>query len=399
MKNRVTNLSRLVAIIFFIFLFFPILNPRIAGTSVYFFYFIPLVDVNFLRFIKLDLQKLTIIIIGFIIAVIVLDLFLIIKIFFLSFTLIYFRYLQFTRLDILVLYFFIIAASIGFVQMFSLLIFDTMWLNPEVISKTLYADYAIQLGEYRSKVNYLGMGYRVSGWSTEPAFYSSLIFMAYIYCRKILRTRSFVINAIFILACFISFSRITALLLLIIMIFSVIDYLKIRLNLFVVAIAYPIVLAIFFNYIYSIFSPALLGGSGVHRTLGYYVLSRLSDIEFRDIIFGLGNYGIYDYSEKISALQFSPMYLERKGNILDNSGISEVILQYGLFGYTVLVLLLYKLKITGNKLLFLFLSTINVSVVTSSSFVLIAWALTLGRYNNNENISRTKKININNFYT
>jgi len=372
---------RLLPNIFFLLLLVPILSPRVSGVSLYLFVLIPLIDLKFLANIRFSLREIYLLVGTILLALISKDFFLIVKLVGLAFTIGYIAYLHKEKCDTYVPIYFYILVLVAFVQFLGVVYLGDPLINNANISKALYGDYALQFGNLVNKINYLGLGYRVSGLSTEPAFFSSLLISVYLYIRIILKKKDF--SDVFILALGLSlcFSRATIITLIGLSFLYIFKPWLERHGAAFVLMIFLIIAIYFVTYLYE-FEMVMSSGSIVHRTIGYFVLGEVQNIDVADIVFGLGQTGGYNYVGSIPEINYSPMAEDMKKNLFDNSGVTEIILQYGLLGFLFFLSVLRLYRIDGFKIMILVVLTINVSVLTSTSFVIIAWLVViLGNFN------------------
>lgn len=389
-KNKYSNV---ISIIFFLFFCTPILSPSIMGLTVYIHWFIPFLDFNFYKYlINIKIKKKYIIfsIIFLFISIFLTKFRLILEILFLVESVIYLiycfknKYLKNLMIGININ---IIIAIIQFILCY----INHDWavvIGPTNISKLLWGDAAT--------LTYTNMNvelwfYRVSGWSREAGFFSSLIIISgFIYHFVDLNIKKTKLQYILFLVAFIislsKISFITILLLLIILLKKYIDLIP-----YYLMTAFIITFGILFsNHLYNnnYYNKEYTNfyETFAHRFSGYTIMTQM---DLKDLVLGIDN--INDLPNNI---RDNNQYLENIERFNEFCGIPNMIIHYGIVIFIIYIVGLHIIGYKSSSLAFLTLTTMTVNYTTLTSFVVLTYFfLYLLENKNKETINKILIVN------
>ncbi|MCB5314406.1 hypothetical protein [Yersinia intermedia] len=217
---------------------------------------------------------------------------------------------------------------------------------------------------------------RISGLNREPGFFSSLIISALviIFFDNIDRGKKILYYLLFFLGLIITFSKVTLVFLIVLPIIYISRRILDAFGTVFIGLISVFIISLLVNYFYYKTNiqlhPTLVyeGGSIYHRTIGYYVIS---DLSFDDLLFGAAR-DIESLADKLPYIKNSEWWgYDRL--LFDNSGLSFVIINFGLLSFILMLFLLKRLNIKGSMLFIFIILTISVNPLTTTSFVMLSY--------------------------
>lgn len=362
--------------LFFLFFTCPILSPFV-GKSLYLNLIIPFIDLKFLKnyLLNFKFRKLYLIIFLLLCFWSMQNIVYFFKIFTALITLLYLSYAYKANRLYILHYMMSFNVLIAIIQFSCKLIWGVEVLSPDNIGSLLFGKYAMQTGDPFSPGSLI-LPFRVSGLSKEPGFFSSLLFASFFLflCEKKKSIKEskkqfYIILSLYLIGLMVSFSKVTMAFAIGTCIYVLIRPFITRFRPSLFVIGFLLVMIAGTQYYYA--NNTSIRNSVIHRTIGYKIMMNLYQINTIDLMFGLGQYGILKYADDIPIIKESPFYEKNKGNILDNSGLATIFLENGVIYFILLLLFIEVAIIPTTALFFLFLGTINVSLLTTSSFVLL----------------------------
>lgn len=363
----------LTAFLFFATLCAPILAPIIGGRSVYPYWFVPLLDVDFLRHLLSHLSKRVAVTISLTVsgALIAASPIIVAKVLILVLLLAYLAYLRRVQLFH---YFYLCMAGVVFfavIQYAALLLDPSLakMLGPENIGSMLWGGAAKGNTNFYATAFTGGLLPRVSGLSGESGFFNALITVAlllYLSDSERKRRSNWFI-AILAVGFFVSISKIgLGVAAATVMLLPFRRALNLASGTFVV-IVFTISMTLLFTFFYSIdFRPVVDDQSVVHRTNGYYLLSQVSVL---DLIMPMDRDELLRFQAELLEPGIFTTILKFRDSV---TGIPYLIIELGLIGFLGCLMALLLAGTAGfNAMLFL-LATFNVTPLTSDSFVVLA---------------------------
>lgn len=370
----------MIFIIFSIFFTIPILSPTINNTRIYIYLLIPFLDLSFIKYIIYKIKKKDFLANKFFIIIILLILIIIffqggalpmLKLFLMIFNLTYLCYSLEEKKKIKMLkIMFLINSVISIFQLIEVYLFNKLSINPITISKILYGANSVNYGEILSYDNPIlglfNLHLRVSGLSTEPGYLNSLLIAGFIFFNdnNFLNRKE---KIIFILGILSSFSKIG---LLVIICYIILKLVKSLIN--KIPKVFVIIALIFFmiSFINLNFKKICELGNKTwyHRTIGYKVLT---DLQWNEFILGIGFRKIVEKKEELSYLKYSEFYNHMPEIMIDNSGVSTILVDHGVLFFILLIALIYLKRVSTYTFCLFLIGTINVNPFTSLSFVYI----------------------------
>lgn len=367
------NYSKIIAVLFYIFFTTPIFSPEFNGSTIYIHILLPLMDINFIKFvINIKHKKKWIIAFGiFIIACIgmkqiklLIEAILIIEILYYLF---YCNKNNFSKY----LYW-----GMNFNIGISILQFVLYYISPDLarligpgnIAKLIWREHATL-----TFTNMFPIAFgiiRVSGWSREAGFFNSLIIMAFIIYRYVDKGKKKLQYLMFAIGFVISLSKVSLVALIVIPIIKLRKYIN----------KIPYVIAVGLIIIVGIFTSEFLRENNqydnrytknyetfTHRFSGYTVMKQL---DIKQLIVGIPT--LEDLPENIKEENTFLRYIYRFNEFC---GVPAMIIHNSLI---VFIAFMISLKIIGFKTSDLFivtLITITVNYTTQTSFVLLGYYL------------------------
>lgn len=376
--------QKLVAILFFLFFSCPVFSPSIFGLTLYLYYFIPFLDFEFDKycihniFKQLKSRKLLFsIVILLFFSIIFGHIVFAIELLLLIFLVIYLIYI-YKKDGFKYLYIFMnINIIIGIVQFVSYYCFPDLLdvLNPTYIANFILGPYAT--GTYNNLYPSTLSIVRVSGLSREAGFFASLIFVSFLcynftYRKSKKKCSYYLQNLFFIIGFIISFSKVS---ILVIPAYFVLKY-RNAINLIKTSILITLIVIsgiLFSNTLkierYYDENVSSLYETFAHRFGGYTLLGQ---IDIKTALIG---------SEKISDLNSiilnSNYFIKHILKFDTVSGISSLLIQQGFIIAILFYAFLKQSKFKAAEVLFVSIITITVNYTTQTSFVVLAYFLSM----------------------
>ena len=366
--------------VFFIFAFFfvsPVLSPAIRDNTIYLSWFVPFLDINFtVHFLTkisvIKAKKNTVIGTYILMTIIILHVnyMFLMKILSIVFSVFYLQY-SYDRLGFKKLYTaFNINIFIAILQ-FVLYFFNrrmAYFIGPSNISKLIWKNFATETNTNFYPVFYLP---RTCGLSREAGFFAALlciIILIYIVDSKIRKTKYQ--KLLFIMAYIVSFSKMSIVLPVMLLIFKYRRQIN-KISVFKITMIFLIIMGMFVNYLNKSATLGMLGESFIHRLWGYGIIfNKLSIKEFL-----IGNaHGTKELN--INALNNFQIYreLEARG-FMSFCGLPVLVIYTGYLGLLCFLILLKSLRVKSSYFLMLLAATVDVDLITATSFVVLAYWL------------------------
>lgn len=392
----------ILAVIFFSSFVFSIINISVNETSIYFFLFVPLLDVSFLRDFFCKKYSLLAVIIFlllcfFSVAINALNLNILglIKPFlmFLSVCYIYYvynnRYAHFK----LIYYFSIVSVVFACFQFVVTYVTGSELVQPFYLARLIWGKYGIQARPGFD--DGLLFPFRVSGLSKEPGFFSSFLLsllMFYFYDDKF-RSRIFIFSII--LGIILSLSKITlafaAILPLIIFVDKFVfrlDRLPLIVGVTLLVSSITLLTVLLYNvtsFIDLSYASPWIAETYLHRSIGWYVLYDFVNIELLPyFIFG----GITEHLNAIVSLYpflSNLRFVYTQPNIVFfSSNHAYVILQYGVLFFTTLICFLQQLRVSFSSFIVFTVLISNVNMFAFENWVVLGFVYMLRRRDKTE---------------
>lgn len=364
----------IVPLLFYFLFTSTILSPLYSNTAIWLFVFIPLFDLNFIKSLRyINKKTFQVLCVFFLLFIMSFDYLLLLKLICIVIVVSYLIYTYENKQ--FYLYFFVSTnIVIGLIQYVLFTFFDIKFLDPAVIGKFLYGDFAMTTGNTFAPGFLLDL--RISGLNREPGFFSSLIISALviIFFDNIDRGKKILYYLLFFLGLIITFSKVTLVFLIVLPIIYISRRILDAFGTVFIGLISVFIISLLVNYFYYKTNiqlhPTLVyeGGSIYHRTIGYYVIS---DLSFDDLLFGAAR-DIESLADKLPYIKNSEWWgYDRL--LFDNSGLSFVIINFGLLSFILMLFLLKRLNIKGSMLFIFIILTISVNPLTTTSFVMLSY--------------------------
>lgn len=372
--------QKVVGILFFIFFTCPVFSPSIFGLTCYLYYFIPFLDFKFVQFLfdncqrmfkkkKLVFSLCAVLLLSILLQHVVFAIELILLLVVLTYLIYaykngFFKYL----------YFFVnINIVIGIVQFLSYYLYPELleFLNPTYIAHWIWGPFAT--GTWNNLFPDTTSLVRVSALSREAGFFASLIissFLCYNFTEKKVQKSAqyYIQNAFFVIGFFISFSKVS---LLILPAYFVLKY-RNAINLFKISqvVLFILIGGILVSNTFKISRYYDANYSSLYETFSHRFggYSLLGQIDIKTAL--LGTERISDLSPVIQESNYFMKYILKFDTVC---GVPSLFIQQG---FIIAILFYYFLKCCGFKaadILFLSIITITVNYTTQTSFVLLAY--------------------------
>ena len=362
----------------FAFLFVsPILSPAIGENTIYLSWFVPFLDINFTAYFlnKLAVIKAKrniVIAVYLLITIIILHInyMLLMKILSIVFSVFYLQY-SYDRLGFKKLYTaFNINILIAILQFVLYFINRNVayFIGPSNISRLIWKSFATETFTNFYPIFYLP---RTCGLSREAGFFAALlciIVIIYMIDPKIKKTKKQKI--LFLIAYVVSFSKMSLALPVMLLIFKCRKQIN-KISLFKIIILFLITMGIFVNYLNQSGLFELLGGSIAHRLWGYGMI--FNHLSFKE--FFVGNARGTEELNRSTLNDFS-FYSELEAHDWTTfCGLPVLVIYTGYLGLLSFMILLKSLRVRSSYFLILLIATIDVDIVTATSFVVLAYWL------------------------
>ena len=357
--------QKVVAFIFFFFFTAPILSPYIKGITIYLYWFIPFLDLYYIKdLFNKGYNRIAILVIVLfsIILITTKNYITLFKVLAILNTLVYMFYVKKNKL-IHYLYTFMFFNIILCMIQFCLVYLDNnlaYYFGPTYISKMVWGKYAT---ETNTNFYTIFLFPRVCGLSREAGFFASLLGITYITFlydkdEKITLFK----QCIFFIGFILSLSKASFLIIAIIIILrfrKIID----KIHLFIGVPIYILVCCLISN-IYFLPQYYEVGSESIiHRISGYTIMSKLP---LTEMFFGVQN--VKDLS-----VFSSYSFLNQIVKYGQFTGVPNIIIHKGLVIFILFVILLYLNKITFSGFLLITLMTFTTDYFTCTSFSVLAY--------------------------
>ena len=374
--------------VFFIFSFLflsPVLSPQINGQTIYLNWFIPFLDFQFLRYLfkhnRINKRVLCVILCLLSIPILYRQPIQSLKIATIVFSIIYLCY-AYKKIGFSLFYkAFNINIYIAITQ-FVLYIYNptlSYYLGPKQIASAIWgANYA------GGNTNFYPIFFnipRTCGLSREAGFFAALlniVILIYFYDKNIKKSKKQI--ALFLIAYLVSFSKMSILLpvmIMVVLLRKTIDKIPLGVGFCIVWL----VLGIFSVYLNQNGYFNVANESIAHRLYGYGIV--FNNLSFKEILFGNAN-GLLSLNN--NAQEAYPIFAHLISRSFDSfCGYPELIICFGYIGLAVFLISCYYLHIETSGLLILLLATIDVDLTTATSFVVLAYWLVINQNNLREN--------------
>lgn len=364
--------SSLVAILFFFFFASVIFSPAIKGKTIYLYWFIPFFDVRFVQFLvqwcwkKININWIIVFLLICFFTLASGNWFMIVKL--LSIFLCV-QYLQYAYENELFHYFYYglnINVFVGIIQ-FIVYYVDREHVDlvgPKYLANLIWGEYATD--SFSNIFPAVSQLVRVCGWTREAGFFASYIIVGFIYYCFFDKRKSFFQTIIFIVAFGITFSKMSILVVPIILIVLFKDYIN-RIPLILGAIIVSVALSI---------------GSFLLNRLGFYTphnesiaqrliwYSAMWYLPLKNLLFGYDD--VHKFIDELS-INFPIMEYLFSKNYQDASGYAAIVQKFGLVGLGMTNIMVWLLKCKTASLWFFLIATMNVEPFSSTSFVVLAY--------------------------
>ncbi|MBN3753591.1 hypothetical protein G3N95_11625 [Paraburkholderia sp. Tr-20389] len=353
---------KVISILFYMFFTCVIFNPQISGVTVYVYVVIPFLDPGFARFAGSTFRRWSgplgvALIVSFIgspsVAVRVLSIAVCVG---------YLLYSSERGLDYLHQW---MAINVIFaLAQFVLYYVDqglSIQLGPKNLSKMLWGEYATETNTNFYEIFYFS---RVSGFSREAGFFSSLLVGSFV--ADIIRgTTSRKMIVLYCIGLFISFSKSSFVFLIFAALYPLRDRIR-TIHPLIVLLAYTAIFALIGAYLarFNFFDSETFG----HRLSGY---AFLFDANLEDVVHGI------NANDLISHYRYLPYVhlIERdvQGAGVTFAGLPANVAEMGLFSAVILFGVVALTASDGFVMLLFLLLTATVSITTVTSFVPLAY--------------------------
>lgn len=379
---------------FLVSLIFSILNISINESSVYFFMFIPFLDLPFLKFVwKSRYSSISIASLASLLALLLPLLFydgflkLMIKPFWLAAVIFYTYHLWLKDYATFKWLYILTCVSVCFsgLQLASVYLGIEQALYPTTISKAIWGKYAILARPgFEDGIIF---PFRFAGLSKEPGFFSSLLLSVFILQsrdKKIPRILRKIVIFCAIAGLMLSLSKIT-------MVFvgpAIIVYILNRYMLplhkipLIVGVAAFLMLASYLTSLLyekaglialSYINP-WLAETYLHRTIGYYLFQLMNDSRIVEIFFfGSVTQRVQDVLQVIPFLHNLRFVRDMPDVVFFSSGTAYILFQYGVFFLAGYLLFLGRLGVKFDRYLIFLLMIANVNPFAFENFVIIGY--------------------------
>lgn len=376
------NYKKILAILYFILFTTPILSPNVGfRNTIYLYWFIPLFDIDFLKFvIKIRPSKrLFILMISSLIIFLLLREFsTILKLGLLAETILYLFYTY--KMKYLKYFFWGINLNVAIAS----LQFVTYYINPDIatflgpsnIAKLVWGDHATLT--FTNMFTEFGI-VKVSGWSREHGFFNALMMMSFLlYYYFDFENKNKYQYFVFVLGFIMSISKNSILILFIPIAILIKKYLnKIPIPIaFVLIIIVGCIVGILCEN-YGLYDPNVTTNyeSFIHRFSGYNVLLNISISDLLKGISSIGDLPNYIY-------EICP-YLSYVVHYLEFCGLPALLIHHGIIVFIVYILLMNKfLNYKSFGFCVLTLVTITTTYITLTAFVCVAYFIFIYIENN-----------------
>jgi hypothetical protein len=356
--------SRLISALFYMFFTCVILNPQVDGTTLYFYLVIPFLDPEFSRFLSGTVRRWAGPLLIAVAASALTSPSGAVRVLSIAICIGYLMYTTERRISYLHPWM-VINVLFAIVQ-FAMYYIDhdmAYLIGPTNLSQLIWGDYATSTYTNFFEVFYFA---RVSGFSREAGFFSSLLvtsFIMYLFSdspnKKVI--------AIYLIGLFISFSKSSMTLFLFAALYPVRDRLR-SLHPLTILIAYYVAMSAISLYLASndFFDSETFG----HRLAGY---AFMFDGRLEDIVTGLTAHDMIAHYKYLPYIRLIQDDMEASG--VPFAGLPATVAEMGLFSTLILLGVIAFTASDGFVMLIFLLVSATVSVTTVTSFIPLAYLI------------------------
>lgn len=374
--------KQIIAFLFFIFFTTPILSPSIMGNTIYIHWFIPLLDLKFVKSVmNLQIKKAYFYSILVVILVMLLlgELITIIKFLFLIETVLYLFYCKKNNMFHYLYWSININIIIGITQFILYYISPTMayMIGPTNIARIIWGNNATKTFTNFYPIYKI---VRVSGWSREAGFFASLIEITSIIYIIDKEQKKSILQYVFLgIGYLISFSK-SSLLLIVLLGIVLLEKKVSKIPYYITVILIILSLIGVSNYLEQKGFYTKENESIIHRISGYSIIE---DLNFEELLLGTKNMKNINESalEKHNYLKYVYKYNEF-------CGIPNLIINHGLIVAFIFIIALRKVGFTTAEFLLLTIGTLTVNYFTATSFVVLIYYLCIDMINKRRNCNK-----------
>lgn len=367
----------MLAFAFFFFFMSPILSPAVGNNTIYLFWFIPLLDIFFVvktvrsMFTRVEKDLLLAILIICMVLVLYLKVFTVVKFIFCVISILYLNHIENEGK----FKFFYLGININIIIAILqqvLYYINPAWsiaLGPTAVSKALWGGHATLTNTNFYPIFDWGM-IRTCGWSREAGFFAALLNLCIVYYLFGGDKKTKLQSSLFFGGFVCSFSKMSLLLVPILMVLLMKKYIN----------KIPPIVTITFWVLILVVVAVLLQKRGyytfenesiLHRVIGYNVLVSLP---LKQLLLGFGSIADLPTSVYLKVPQ-----LEIIRGRYELCGIPNMIQEIGAVGGAFFMYALRHIKICSTGFLLLFIGTFDVTLFTSTSFVVLAFWLAMNK--------------------
>ena len=385
--NKLVYISFIFSIFAFLFVS-PILSPSINGNTLYLNFFVPFFDTYFLCYILGRARRIRVKVYGMFaflafvtITIFHVNIMLIMRISVIFLSIAYLQYI-YQRIGFRRLY-----AAFNINIIIAILQFTLYFVNrrmayllgPNNISRVIWGSFATETNTNFYPLFYLP---RTCGLSREAGFFAallSIIVLIYITDSKIRKTRGQ--KFLFLIAYAVSLSKMSFLLVVMLVILRYSKFID-KIPVAFAVIMFTVCSGICVNILNKNGFMSPMYESFAHRLWGYGVV--LSHLNFKEFLFG-NSLGVEELN--VAALNAFPIheYLFTRG-FTNFCGLPSMIIYTGYLGLLSFVTFLKSLGVKSAYFLILLVSTFDVDLMTTTSFVMLAYWFTI--YSTKRSFSR-----------
>lgn len=356
--------SRLISALFYMVFTCVILNPQVDGVTLYLYLVIPFLDPEFARFLSGTARRWAGPLLIAVVASALTSPSAAVRVISIAICIGYLMYTTERRISYLHPWM-VINILFAIVQ-FTMYYVDrdlAMQLGPTNLAELVWGNYATSTYTNFFEVFYFA---RVSGFSREAGFFSSLLVTSFImYLFSASPNKKIIV--IYLIGLFISFSKSSMTLLLFAALYPVRERLR-SIHPLVMLVAYFAVTAAISVYLASndFFDSETFG----HRLAGY---AFLFDARLEDIVRGITAHGIIAHYKYLPYIRLIQGEMEDSG--VPFAGLAATIAEMGIFSALILFCVIAFTASDGFVMLIFLLISATVSVTTVTSFIPLAYVI------------------------
>lgn len=390
MINKKQMYISVVAFLFFFFFASPALSPAVNENTIYLYWFIPFFDIHFVKFFinlirnTINLKYFIVLFGFFLLCTLELEFFLFIKIFSIILCLLYISYTK-KNGNFRFLYWGININIVVAIIQFVLFYIDRSYaymLGPTNIASLLWGDFATKTNTNMYSIWNSGW-IRVCGWSREAGFFAALLNIYIIQYLFGDEKKTKIQTVLFFIGFVISFSKMSILIVPMLLTVKFSKFIN-KIPFSVVFICWILITVIISNRLNVTGYYTGSHESIMHRMIGYSIIFELP---LKHFFIGFGN--IRNISSTILQKYMGLNWLIHR-NYADLCGIPYIIQKLGMIGLIIYAVLLNYAGMTSSGILLLIFATFDVDFFTATSFVVLAYWVSLDKkifYNANRKIN------------